>query len=115
MANCSNWVLPWLSRRSPDIMVRRRGPPSQTWLTFLRNHALDIAAIDLFVVPTLSFELLYGLVGARVITRLRWKPANEDKSLNDTASFRRRASKREIDRWTCPKIRRNTLRPFSLA
>ena len=31
-------------------MTKRRGPPSQTWRTFLRNHALDIAAIDLFVV-----------------------------------------------------------------
>src|ERR1044071_5314768 len=38
---------------------RRR---SQTWRTFLRNHAPDIAAIDLFVVPTISFGLLYGLV-----------------------------------------------------
>ena len=28
-------------------MVRRRGPPSQTWRTFLRNHAEAIAAIDL--------------------------------------------------------------------
>tara|TARA_B100000965_G_scaffold406790_1_gene448686 strand:+ start:77668 stop:78684 length:1017 start_codon:yes stop_codon:yes gene_type:complete len=43
-------------------MVRRRGPPSQTWRTFLRNHADGIAAIDLFVVPTLGFKLLYGLV-----------------------------------------------------
>ena len=43
-------------------MVRRRGPPSQGWKTFLRNHAPDIAAIDLFVVPTIGFKLLYGLV-----------------------------------------------------
>jgi transposase InsO family protein len=42
-------------------MVRRRGPPSQGWKTFLRNHAPDIAAIDLFVVPTIGFKLLYGL------------------------------------------------------
>src|SRR5258708_23086605 len=35
-------------------MVKRRGPPSQEWRTFLRNHAPDIAAIDLFVVPTIS-------------------------------------------------------------
>jgi transposase InsO family protein len=33
-------------------MVRHRGPPSQGWRTFLRNHAPDIAAMDLFVVPT---------------------------------------------------------------
>ena len=43
-------------------MARRRGPPSQGWKTFLRNHADGIAAIDLFVVPTISFRLLYGLL-----------------------------------------------------
>ena len=39
-------------------MERRRGPPSQGWKTFLRNHAPHIAAIDLFVVPTIGFKLL---------------------------------------------------------
>src|SRR5450432_1490459 len=43
-------------------MVRRRGPPSQGWKTFLRNHAPHITAIDMFVVPTIGFKLLYGLV-----------------------------------------------------
>jgi hypothetical protein len=43
-------------------MVRRRGPPSQGWKTFLHNHADGIAAMDLFVVPTISFRLLYGLL-----------------------------------------------------
>jgi hypothetical protein len=38
-------------------MIRRRGPPSQTWRTFLRNHAEAIAAIDLCVVPTLTFRV----------------------------------------------------------
>src|SRR5271169_168311 len=42
-------------------MARRRGPPSQGWKTFLRNHADGIVAMDLFVVPTISFRLLYGL------------------------------------------------------
>src|SRR5665648_971646 len=41
-------------------MVKRRGPPSQGWRIFLRNHAPDIAAMDLFVVPTISFNLLYA-------------------------------------------------------
>ena len=40
-------------------MARRRGPPSQGWKTFLRNHAAGIAAMDLFVVPTIFFRLLY--------------------------------------------------------
>src|SRR5882762_8574653 len=43
-------------------MVRRRVPPSQGWRTFLRNHADGIAAMDLFLVPTISFRLLYGLL-----------------------------------------------------
>ncbi len=43
-------------------MARRRRPPSQGWATFLRNHADGIVAMDLFVVPTISFRLLYGLL-----------------------------------------------------
>ena len=43
-------------------MARRRRPPSPGWKTFLRNHADGIAAMDLFVVPTISFRLLYGLL-----------------------------------------------------
>jgi transposase InsO family protein len=43
-------------------MIRHRGPPSQNWRTFLRNHADAIAAIDLCVVPTLTFECLFAFV-----------------------------------------------------
>src|SRR6202035_1711979 len=43
-------------------MVKRREPPSQGWRTFLRNHAPDIAAMDLFVVRTIGFDLLYVFV-----------------------------------------------------
>src|SRR5437879_13414089 len=50
-------------------MVKRRGPPSQGWRTFPRNHAPDIAAMDLFVVPTTGFKLLYGLVIVRIDRR----------------------------------------------
>ena len=54
-------------------MIRRRGPPSQTWRTFLRNHAAAIAAIDLCVVPTLSFECLFAfLVLGHDRRRLPW-------------------------------------------
>ncbi len=43
-------------------MMKGREPPSQGWRTFLRNHAPEIAAVDLFVVPTIGFDLLYALV-----------------------------------------------------
>jgi transposase InsO family protein len=50
-------------------MVKRCGPPSQGWSTFLRNHAPDIAAMDFFVVPTIGFKLLYGFVIIRLDRR----------------------------------------------
>jgi hypothetical protein len=40
----------------------RGGPRSQSWKTFLRNHAQAIAAIDLCVAPTLSFERLFAFL-----------------------------------------------------
>jgi len=42
--------------------VRIRKPPSQTWKSFLQNHAGQIAAIDFFTVPTVTFNILYGFV-----------------------------------------------------
>jgi putative transposase len=43
-------------------MVRRQGPPSQTWRTFLANHAQQLVAADFFVVPTATCRLLFVLV-----------------------------------------------------
>jgi len=51
-------------------MPKRHGrPPGQSWWTFLRNHAPEIAAMDLFVVPTLAFRLLYGFIIVRLDRR----------------------------------------------
>jgi transposase InsO family protein len=50
-------------------MARRLCPPSQGWKTFLRNHVPNIGAIDMFVVPTVGFKLLYGLVIIRLNRR----------------------------------------------
>ena len=43
-------------------MAKHRRPPSRSWKTFLRNHLSASASIDLFVVPTATFKLLYGMV-----------------------------------------------------
>ena len=43
-------------------MVRHRKPPSQTWRTFLDNHAKDLVSIDFFAVPTVTFRILYVLL-----------------------------------------------------
>jgi hypothetical protein len=50
-------------------MVNRRGPPNQGWRAFLRNHAPDIAAMDLFVIPTIGFDLFYAFVVVRLDRR----------------------------------------------
>ena len=69
MASCSSSASRSLNLSVAKILVRRRGPPSQGWKTFIRNHAPDIAAIDLFVVPTIDFKLLYGLAIIRLERR----------------------------------------------
>jgi transposase InsO family protein len=54
-------------------MIKRYKPPSQSWPTFLRNHADAIAAIDLCVVPTINFECLFAfLVVGHGRRRLLW-------------------------------------------
>jgi transposase InsO family protein len=50
-------------------MVKRPGPPSQGWRTFLRNHVPEVAAMDLFVVPTIGFDLLYAFIIIRLDRR----------------------------------------------
>lgn len=46
-------VFRWMQR------APRTTDPSQRWLTFLRNHREAIAAMDFFIVPTVSFNVLY--------------------------------------------------------
>jgi hypothetical protein len=59
-------------RQAKDELPRKEilpGPPSQGWRTFLRNHAPDIAAMDLFVAPTIGFDLLYAFIIVRLARR----------------------------------------------
>src|SRR5467141_984825 len=50
-------------------LLKASGQIARGWSTFLRNHAPDIAAMDLFIVPTIGFDLLYGLVIVRLARR----------------------------------------------
>src|SRR5471032_977152 len=85
-------------------MVKRRGPPGQGWLTFLRNHAPDIAAMDMFVVPTIGFDLLYAFVVVRLDRRdLVWinftrNPTAEWVAHQITAAFPRDEAPRHLIR-----------------
>ena len=42
-----------------NYMVKHRKPPSQSWRTFLENHVKQLVSIDFFVVPTVTFRILY--------------------------------------------------------
>ena len=54
-------------------MARRGRGASQTWKTFLHNHAAGIAAMDFLVVPTVGFRLLFVRLDLRCASLLRWK------------------------------------------
>ena len=65
-------------------MVRRRGRPSPTWRSFLRNQAAGIAAIDMFVVASASFRLLYVMI---ILTHDRRRIVRFDVTRNPTAGW----------------------------
>jgi hypothetical protein len=62
-------------------MTKRRDPSSQGWCTFLRNHAPHIAAMDLFVVPTISFNLLYVLQDRPIAPGSPWQNGFAERSI----------------------------------
>jgi hypothetical protein len=70
-------------------MVKRPGPPSQGWRTFLRNHVPEVAAMDLFVVPTIGFEA----AGPRDATGSRWRCSASCSSSTHTATPQRHAAR----------------------
>ncbi len=73
---CANplWGAPWihgeLLKLGIDVseatvsryMIRRRGPPSQHWRSFLDNHDRELISIDFFTVPLATFRILFVLV-----------------------------------------------------
>ena len=65
-------------------MVRHRKPPSQTWRTFLKNHAKDLVSADFFVVPTITFQLLFVFV---ILDHDRRRPIHFAVTSNPTAEW----------------------------
>ena len=65
-------------------MARPKKPPSQTWKTFLRNHADGIAATDFFIVPTIRFQLLFVFI---VIAHTRRRLIHFAVTTNPTAEW----------------------------
>jgi len=65
-------------------MVRSRKPPSQTWRTFLKNHTKDLVSTDFFVVPTVSFRVLFVFV---VLAHHRRRVVHFNVTANPTAEW----------------------------
>jgi putative transposase len=65
-------------------MVRRVGTPSPTWRSFLRNEAIGIAAIDMFVAVSASFRLLYVMI---ILAHGRRKIMRFDVTQHPTAAW----------------------------
>jgi len=65
-------------------LVRRRGTPSPTWRSFLRNQAAGITAIDMFVVVSASFRLLYVMI---ILAHDRKKIVRFDVTRHPTAGW----------------------------
>ena len=51
-------------------MIKRPASPSQGWFTFLRNHSTQIASMDLFVVPSVTFEPLYRFIIVKLACKI---------------------------------------------
>jgi hypothetical protein len=59
-------------------------PPSKTWRTFLKNHMTNLALIDFFTVPTVTFRILFVLV---VLRHARRQVVHFNATSNPTAKW----------------------------
>jgi hypothetical protein len=87
-------VAKYMARRSND-------PSGQSWATFVRNHAPQIAAMDLFVAPTIGFELLYALIIVKLDRReLVWVNVTADPTAEWIARLFSRSAPSCLVRWS---------------
>jgi len=64
--------------------VRPRKPPSPTWRAFLENQVKDLASVDFFVVPTVTFKVLFVFV---VLTHFRRRVVHFNITEHPTAHW----------------------------
>jgi putative transposase len=65
-------------------MVRYRKPPSQSWRAFLDNHMEQLVSIDFFVVPTITFKLLFVFL---ILSHERRRVIHFNVTMNPTAEW----------------------------
>ena len=91
MVSCSSSRLRGRSVQRREVYGQAMRTSFPGWRTFLRNHAPDIAAVDLFVAPTIGFDLLYVLVIVRLERRnLVWinVTPHPDRGMDRTSDHR---------------------------
>ena len=81
-------------------MARHRKPPSQSWRTFLRNHTKDLVSVDFFVVPTITFQLLFAFV---ILRHDRRRPVHFAVTANPTAEWTARQLSEAFPWDTAPR------------
>lgn len=79
-------------------MGRRIGNPSPTWRTFLRNRRSGIVAIDMLVVPSATFRILFVML---ILAHDRKKIVRFDVAQHPTAGGSRDSN---LHRWTLPAV-----------
>ena len=81
-------------------MARRQRPPSQTWRTFLTNHIDQIAAADFFVVPSITYRLLFVLV---ILAHQRRRVAHIAVTAHPTAAWTSQQLREAFPEDTAPR------------
>jgi hypothetical protein len=94
-ASCSSSASTSPSSTVSRLMPRRRKPPSQTWRTFLANHAGTLACIEFLMVPTATFRVFYVFL---VLSVDRRKVVHWNVTFGATAEWDRPADRRGISR-----------------
>jgi len=81
-------------------MVRPRKPSSPTWRAFLNSHIGQIAAIDFFTVPTVTFRILYCFI---VLRHDRRQLVHVNVTANPTAQWTARQVRQAFPYDEAPK------------
>src|SRR5262249_47059796 len=79
-------------------MPKKTGKPSQTWMTFLRNHVGQMVSIDFFTVPTLQLRVLYVFV---VLAHDRRRVLHFNVTEHPTAAWTHSSSWRHFPTTLC--------------
>jgi hypothetical protein len=93
-------------------MLRRPHSPSLTWRTFLRNHALGLAAIDMFIVPSATFRLLLDRKSRAHARFSRDSPVGARTDRLVDGANRIRTARRLVSRQSAIKTHRHRRSPI---